>query len=197
MREYSEKELVIFGGVLKLAQTGAPLSEITARRIADAAGIGKATIYDYFSSKEEILVHALVYTMQQQIDATRARLDKIDGFKGKIMFIYNDIIDKMENSMSLFSVLASMGTPDKIHTIFRENGHCRMVTDIVHQIEFTLKAVINHGRNTGEITCMDRDYTYMTVTAAIFSVGRLATEKKLPREIICENAYTMLTKALN
>lgn len=48
MNKYSEKEIQIFSGVLKLAGQGLDLSRITARQIADAAGMGKATIYDYF-----------------------------------------------------------------------------------------------------------------------------------------------------
>ncbi|MBQ3008643.1 MAG: helix-turn-helix transcriptional regulator, partial [Oscillospiraceae bacterium] len=39
---------------------------MTAKQIAEAAGVGKATIYDYFSSKEEILVQALIYTLRIQ-----------------------------------------------------------------------------------------------------------------------------------
>ena len=56
MKKYTEKELTIFSGVLKLAREGTDLSKITARQIADAAGVGKATIYDYFSTKEEIII---------------------------------------------------------------------------------------------------------------------------------------------
>ena len=40
MRNYSEKEMTIFGGVLKLAREGTDLSRITAKQIADAAGMG-------------------------------------------------------------------------------------------------------------------------------------------------------------
>lgn len=197
MREYSEKELVIFGGVFRLAQQGVNLADITARQIAEAAGTGKATIYDYFSSKEEILVHALVYAMEKQIAATDSRLAGIDTFHGKILFIYNDIIDKVENSLSVFAFLTSMGGPEKVHSYFQETGHCRMVTSIITRIEDILSGIINYGRQSGEITCTDRDYTYMAVASNIFTVGKARTEKCIPREKICENAYTMLIKALN
>lgn len=197
MREYSEKELVIFNGVFKLAQQGINLSDITARQIAEAAGIGKATIYDYFSSKEEILVQALVYAMEKQIEATDSRLASIDTFKGKMMFIYGDIINKVENSLSVFAFLTSMGGTEKLRSYFQQTGHCRMISGIGAGIENTLRSVISYGRAQGDITVTDRDYTYMTVTANIFTVGKARTDRKIPREKICENAYTMLLKALN
>ncbi len=197
MREYSEKELIIFGGVFRLAQQGVNLADITARQIAEAAGIGKATIYDYFSSKEEILVHALVYVMEKQIAATGSRLETIDSFRDKMMFIYNDIIDTVENSLSIFSFLTSMGGPEKVHSYFQETGHCRMVTSTYTRMEDILGSIIDYGRQSGEITSTDKDYNYMTVTATVFTVGKMRTEKRIPHEKICENAYTMLIKALN
>ncbi|MBR5805937.1 MAG: helix-turn-helix transcriptional regulator, partial [Oscillospiraceae bacterium] len=64
--DYSPKEIAILGGVLKLARQGADITKITSRQIASAAGMGKATIYDYFSTKEEIIFAALAWSMSQQ-----------------------------------------------------------------------------------------------------------------------------------
>jgi len=197
MREYSEKELVIFSGVFRLAQQGVNLADITARQIAEAAGVGKATIYDYFSSKEEILVHALVYALEKQIEATNRRLAEIDSFRGKMMYVYSEITDKAENSLSVFGFLTSMTGGEKMLSFFREKNHCRMISGITAEIENVFRGIINYGRQTGEITSVDKDYIYMTVTATVFTVGKMRTEKRIPREKICENAYTMLIKALN
>ena len=49
----SEKELAIYQGVLRLLQEGADIHALKASDIAEAAGLGKGTLYNYFSSKEE------------------------------------------------------------------------------------------------------------------------------------------------
>lgn len=50
-----EKEIAVYEAVLKLLGQGENLSALTVSRIAAAAGIGKGTVYEYFSSKEEIV----------------------------------------------------------------------------------------------------------------------------------------------
>ena len=51
----------IFQGVLSLAQQGVPMYEVKVQAIATAAGLGKGTLYEYFSSKEEILAAGSSY----------------------------------------------------------------------------------------------------------------------------------------
>ncbi|MBR5521404.1 MAG: TetR/AcrR family transcriptional regulator [Oscillospiraceae bacterium] len=197
MKKYSEKEMIIFSGVIKLAKSGVPLTEITARQIAEAAGIGKATIYDYFSSKEEILVHAMVYALQQQLEITNSRLEEIDSFKGKMTYIYNDIIDKAQDSFSAFSFISSIGGPEKIRSFFNETGHCRMVNETLKGIGTTMAAVLEYGRQTGVISVTDKEYSYMVVSGNISAVSAARTEKRFSREKICETAYKMLVKSMN
>ena len=197
MEKYSEKELNIFRGVFLLAQQGVSLGDITARGIARAAGVGKATIYDYFSSKEEILVRAMVYALEKEIDATDRRLTERHTFRDKMMYIYNDIVTKVENSLSVFNFFASMGSSEKMQASFHQPEHCRMLEALAQHMENTIGGVIAFGRQTGEITATDMDYIYMTVTASIFTTGKMRADKKIPSAKICENAYTMLIKALN
>lgn len=55
----------IFQGVLSLAQQGVPLYEVKVQAIATAAGLGKGTLYEYFSSKEEILAATMLWCMER------------------------------------------------------------------------------------------------------------------------------------
>ena len=54
-RSDSEKEIAIYEGVRKLIRQDVNLSQVTASEIAQAAGIGKGTLYNYFSTKDEII----------------------------------------------------------------------------------------------------------------------------------------------
>jgi len=53
--EYTPKEIAVFEAVMRLAGRGADLAAVKVQQIADEAGMGKGTLYEYFTSKDEIL----------------------------------------------------------------------------------------------------------------------------------------------
>ena len=67
-KTYSPKEIAAFRGLLQLAAGGKHFSNIKVQDIATAASIGKGTLYEYFSSKEDILSCTMLYTLQQFAD---------------------------------------------------------------------------------------------------------------------------------
>ena len=54
-----EKKAAVFRAVLKLLRQGRPLGDLKVSEIAEAAGIGKGTVYEYFPSREELLRDAM------------------------------------------------------------------------------------------------------------------------------------------
>ena len=69
------KKEKIFEGVMCLARGGADLRLVTVQQIADAAGIGKGTLYEYFSSREEIIAATLVHAVELELARVRAEFD--------------------------------------------------------------------------------------------------------------------------
>ena len=57
----TQREEQIYESVLRLWTQRGDLHTITVQQIADEAGIGKGTIYEYFSSREEIFAKAFAY----------------------------------------------------------------------------------------------------------------------------------------
>ena len=74
----------IFQGVLSLAQQGVPLYEVKVQAIATAAGLGKGTLYEYFSSKEEILAATMLWCMERELGALEEQLDAGTSFESKL-----------------------------------------------------------------------------------------------------------------
>jgi TetR/AcrR family fatty acid metabolism transcriptional regulator len=63
--------------------------EATIEDIARTAGIGKGTVYEYFSSKDELFIEMVKFNIQQyqyrlkhQIDMTEGFINKLDAFIG-------------------------------------------------------------------------------------------------------------------
>ena len=62
-KELSPKMLAAYKAIIELFAEGADLNTLTVSEITARAGIGKGTVYDYFSNKEEMLAGALYYEM--------------------------------------------------------------------------------------------------------------------------------------
>ena len=68
-------------------------SATSVEEIAEAAGIGKGTVYDYFSSKEEIFVRAIsdwiMDLINRMVESTRGIEDLVDRLKTFIEMVKN------------------------------------------------------------------------------------------------------------
>ena len=57
----AEKEMLMYKAVIEMVQENYDINSIKVSDITSRAGIGKGTAYEYFGSKEEIIVKALFY----------------------------------------------------------------------------------------------------------------------------------------
>ncbi len=200
--DYSPKETVIFGGVLKLARQGADITKITSRQIASAAGMGKATIYDYFSTKEEIIYGALAWSMSRQRAEFSAAMDRMPDFETKMHTIYGGIIERVADTGSIFHLLLQV-TGGRKQGYFTDSTACTPIhsqlkefTQILYNVLYrgytqgVLKTDVSRPQNTG--------YVRMVFISTVFAVASRADDRQHPQppQTIIENAYKMLVKAL-
>ena len=82
-RLYNAKEQAILEGVIRLINSGADVGSLTAEDMAKSAGIGKGTLYLYFSSKEDILSHAIGYCIQNQMRELEAAAAQTGTFSSR------------------------------------------------------------------------------------------------------------------
>src|SRR5713226_7018938 len=64
------------------------LSEVTVDQIAEAADVGKGTIYNYFASKEDIVV-AFMVSLEERV---QKRVPRFSSSKGPLEAILTDFI---------------------------------------------------------------------------------------------------------
>ncbi|MGN0306269.1 MAG: TetR/AcrR family transcriptional regulator [Lachnospiraceae bacterium] len=83
-KEEKEKVQALYGAVEELLAQGADLSRLKVEDITKKAGIGKGTAYEYFSSKEEIIVSAIIHLSQSLCRDLLLEIEKYPGFKEKI-----------------------------------------------------------------------------------------------------------------
>lgn len=86
---YGAKEIAIYEGVMKLVGEGADLHLVKTADIAEAAGIGKGTLYNYFSSKEEIIAKTILYHLLKQLGKGFEQVNAAKGFAGKCQALFD------------------------------------------------------------------------------------------------------------
>lgn len=89
--EMKPKAVAVCNAVLQLLDGGADINSLRVSEIARKAGIGKGTVYDYFSSKEDMVINAVMYELDGLLEEMRAALRENDGFEKKIFWIFDCI----------------------------------------------------------------------------------------------------------
>ena len=198
--KYSEKEKLIFSGVLKLARAGQSLEKITAQQIADSAGVGKATIYDYFSSKDEIIATAILYFQQIEMYKFKTHIDSLPSFREKVYSVYETIAYTLENSASIFNTSLIFEPPCNI--LDRANVSEENREEILDTFYNLFYEIIETGNKANDIKIdiskdEDKQYMRMVLFGNVSAVKRELAIKQLPKATVFDYAYKMLICSLN
>ncbi|HCX65416.1 MAG TPA: hypothetical protein DHN33_09425 [Eubacteriaceae bacterium] len=108
---YSEKETLIFEGVIHLLERGISPYTMKVSDIAQNASIGKGTIYEYFESKEEVIAKGLEYYAARMITDVRKDLARMDSFEeqfNRLLDLIEQHFAKHQNSTDLFDILGKL-----------------------------------------------------------------------------------------
>lgn len=103
----SEKRILIYQAVLDLLCENYDAAEITISSIAKKAGIGKGTVYEYFSSKEDIFFEALMFFADHKIDALARALEQEGSFRERFGRMLPLLCDTLLSGRSLMNLLFS------------------------------------------------------------------------------------------
>ena len=77
-------------------------SAMTMRSVAQACGVGVGTVYNYFSSKEELLAKHLLENWKRCIEAALAVSLQSDSLRATVHCIYNQLISFARRHKPLF-----------------------------------------------------------------------------------------------
>lgn len=96
MFEPSGKIQKMYEAVAGFVEEKRDLSTLKVSEITSRAGIGKGTAYEYFSSKEEIIVYATMWLCEQQMKRMVEGISKRDSFQEKFLFLLERIWEHRE-----------------------------------------------------------------------------------------------------
>lgn len=98
-----DKKTAICEATFDLLQSGLNINELTIQQIATKASIGKGTVYEYFKSKEDILLETIVYVIDIEINHVNRIIDESKTFEETINDICMNVL-KTHQKLSSFEI---------------------------------------------------------------------------------------------
>ena len=186
-KETNNKKLLLYQAVISLIEDGIDINTMKVIDITRRAGIGKGTAYEYFKSKEELVVQALLDEMEGHIKELQNNLQKQPDFKSKVFAVFRWISEnpcKRRSSAQFFylldnSVKAAKGIREKFTPLAKPKKELvKKLLDIL-----LLQADKEEIRFPG----LDTDYARMAILSNFityfFYLSQWEKSEKSPQEI--------------
>ena len=124
----SDKIIAIYHAIEDLVAEGADLSSMRVSDIAAKAGIGKGTTYEYFSSKEEMVVKALVFSVDSMVKRILNRMEELNTFQEKFILLLDEMEEKVKQRACILKYLhmvSDMNLCEQMHEVLLEDSEMK------------------------------------------------------------------------
>lgn len=105
LKPSSPKVIALYEAVRALSREGADLTQLKVSDIAARAGIGKGTTYEYFKSREELIVKAILYNVYNHVQVVEGKMQQAEGFQQKIYVVLDTLFEPDGVDKNLFQRL--------------------------------------------------------------------------------------------
>lgn len=117
-------------------------NETSMREIAGAAGLGKSTLYDYFKTKDEILVYFFEDQFSDMAESTQQiALQNLSADK-RLRQVMEQYLENLQANKSLFMKLTAESQRLKLESQ-------KTIRDKRHAFQDTIRALIDEGIRKG------------------------------------------------
>ncbi|MCQ2517821.1 MAG: TetR/AcrR family transcriptional regulator [Lachnospiraceae bacterium] len=113
------KVRAMYDAVVTMVNEDCDINSIKVSDITFKAGIGKGTAYQYFTSKEELVVKALLYSIYSQIISVKDAVAEVDEFKNKFMYLLDYIHDNRQNIKTYLALVRIISGSVDISSVYR------------------------------------------------------------------------------
>ncbi len=144
-----EKVKQLFAAVLSMIHDGVDLGSCKVIDITNRAGIGKGTAYEYFETREDIIVAAVVYSTRQITLWLEQELEKYPTFFEKVEFMFDIMEKKLGEAECLISFLHMLTDNSVCGKKLRDMGGWNVSEE--SSIQSLLKNVLVKGVENGDI----------------------------------------------
>ena len=201
MFEPSEKVQRMYEAVATFVEEERDLSTIKVSEITSRAGIGKGTAYEYFVSKEELLVYATMWLCGRQMGQMTKEISKIEGFREKFFFLLEWLQEhKAYNELLIKSIKGRFkGDCEKLKTSVPEE----LVMYLRNYISDQINELFELGYQEGAVKEKNKEKRILIFIGALtqFGFGMMNLEESNAMQMneseLMEFTYECMIKALN
>lgn len=200
LTELSPKEKLICNAVITLVSRGADIRSLKVSEIAKAAGVGKGTIYDYFSSKEEIIGKAIISNMHEELDEIEGCFAGDDDFETKVFRALDALVVRAEKrrfSVMLMFISSTLMALDKYEQEIGnevENCYRRYRDIVVNMLNQGIEQGVISDNNSGEYISTVIHSAFLGFFSLIFNPVKKPSAADV--EDAKQNVYKIIVKSL-
>lgn len=144
-----EKVLLLYEAVGRLIEEDADIENLSVLDITQKAGIGKGTAYDYFETKEEIIMYAILFNLEQTMEQFTVQLMENGTFRERITFALNAAGQNMKERNCILKYVHLMLGASQVGKLLRERMESTFAKECP-PLELGFK-MIREGVSSGEL----------------------------------------------
>ena len=188
----TQRERQIYESVLRLWQEKGDLHTITVQQVADAAGLGKGTMYEYFSSREEIFAKAFLYRMETEflrLETNLERAENVDERLRELLNMADRVLDAQAAGLQILSL--GVGEKQNLEQLCTQAG-CKCSERIEKLLENTVKQGIAEG-----VFAPPQSMRYALLALRSALAGYVSYRRAHPKEMgVEQDTIALLRRAL-
>ena len=199
----AEKEMLMYKAVIEMVQENYDINSIKVSDITSRAGIGKGTAYEYFGSKEEIIVKALLYDTYVHILNVEKIMKSDKKFKEKYYLLMDYLEEKLPNTKATGNLIKIFMGNYEIKDNFRievekiQKSTTCPVAHVEGMIDDFMEQGLKEGVLAEERKVMRRSVFATQVTGYIYCIINQYYAGEMTREEARDFSYQGLVKLLN
>ncbi|HEX2998283.1 MAG TPA: TetR/AcrR family transcriptional regulator [Anaerolineales bacterium] len=185
--EQARRRKEVFHASVHLFQSKG-FNETSMREIAEAAGIGKSTLYDYFRTKDEILLSFVEDEIQRLTDQAKEIMKQEVGAQEKLhqmMFAYMDYLAANEDFYMKLSTEVQRLAQNSIERIQSKR----------HDLQDLLCKIIDEGIREGSFRRVNSLLATRVILSAV-TPAVYATRPSGSRKQMMEEAFNLMLKGI-
>ena len=121
--QLSPKVLLLYKAVIDLLNENVDVNTLKVSDNTQRAGIGKGTAYDYFESKEEVIIRGILYYLNRFLAEVEDMLQKQEDFAGQITYLFDLIDENLHENECLLRVVHLLLGSSQISTYLQQTVH--------------------------------------------------------------------------